>query len=210
MNKQLYNGDAVLAGHLAPPGSPAWDPNIKPIPFDPAMAKRLLAEAGYPNGFKLTAGLDYGSQNADPPFLAIQSYLREVGVEVGLNKTEYGIFIDKFIGKQPKGDLFWSSLRDSNGFNALERSYYGCTNPNGTAIWWCNEEFDRLNAEAAAEADIVKRTELLRRATKAIADDVPAIFQYATPGYTTTSGKIRGFPTEAPLFQNFDSVYKIE
>lgn len=84
--------DTFGYGYLNPtnqigyPGNPMYNTNIKGYAYDPAKAKALLAEAGYPNGFKMT--INYTTGAYDDIYLAIQSYLGKVGIEAQMNKTE--------------------------------------------------------------------------------------------------------------------------
>jgi peptide/nickel transport system substrate-binding protein len=48
------DGFAAPAGQHMPEGASSYDPSIKPDPYEPEPAKKLLAEAGFPNGFGIT------------------------------------------------------------------------------------------------------------------------------------------------------------
>ena len=55
----------------------------------------------------------------------------------------------------------------------------------------------------------MKRTALLRQATRAIADDVPAIFMLMPAAYGVSNNKIRGITGENPIMRIYDGVYKV-
>ncbi len=54
--EQFMDGNDIPTGPLVREGFGGWDPGIPVPPYDPAQARRLLAEAGYPNGFGFTIG----------------------------------------------------------------------------------------------------------------------------------------------------------
>jgi peptide/nickel transport system substrate-binding protein len=95
--KVLYKGRAApMYVHGFFPDLPGWDPTWeKRFPemygYDPKVAKRLLAEAGYPNGFKAKAWLFpfAGAPELIPLMEAIQIQLREVGIELELEETDW-------------------------------------------------------------------------------------------------------------------------
>lgn len=85
----------VLGGRgivMAGPFTPAWlgyDPSVKPFPYDPARAKALLAEAGYPQGLDTTWSISSGVFLKDTEIAeAAASQLRQVGIRVKLVPTE--------------------------------------------------------------------------------------------------------------------------
>ncbi|GIW10560.1 MAG: hypothetical protein KatS3mg061_1617 [Dehalococcoidia bacterium] len=106
--KTIYRGFAEPVGQFAIPGSVLWDPELPPFPYDPARAKQLLAEAGYPNGMKLPYGIDYSPLSLQDTVLAVQGDLRAVGIEVELHNNENAVIQDKIFGRnnQLLGDIY--------------------------------------------------------------------------------------------------------
>ncbi len=54
MTQRAFDGEAIPATQLVPPGFGAYDPALPVLRYDPAAARKLLAEAGYPKGFGMT------------------------------------------------------------------------------------------------------------------------------------------------------------
>jgi peptide/nickel transport system substrate-binding protein len=87
MAKALGFGFQEPINQLATPGTQGFNPNYKGRPYNPAKAKQLLIEAGFPNGFKtkltlLSWALNWGA--------VIQNYLKEVGIVIDLDVADTG------------------------------------------------------------------------------------------------------------------------
>ena len=87
--KNVLGGRGVV---MAGPFTSAWlgfDPAVKPHAYDPARARQLLAEAGFPQGFETTWAISSGVFLKDTEIAeAVASQLRQVGVRVKLTPTE--------------------------------------------------------------------------------------------------------------------------
>ncbi|MFN8532483.1 MAG: ABC transporter substrate-binding protein [Dehalococcoidia bacterium] len=214
--KTVYRGFAQPVGQFAVPGSVLWDPEIKPFPYDPAMAKRLLAEAGYPNGFKLPYGLDFSPMSLQDTVLAVHGDLLAVGVEADLRNNENAVMQDKIFGRnnQLLGDIYAGGTGDQNGFGATVRTTNGCGRPAGAPannVWYCNPEWERVFDQLYTERDAARRQQLGRQVTAIFREDVPAIFVVLSPLYVVHTSKVRDVQVPASIGNwNMDSVYKVK
>jgi peptide/nickel transport system substrate-binding protein len=83
---RVMEGAATVASNLLPDGTPGTSANLRVTPFDPDRARRLLAEAGYPNGFQVTLhATNDRYPNDDKVAQAIAQFWTRVGV-----RTEVG------------------------------------------------------------------------------------------------------------------------
>lgn len=92
--KTAYAGYGKLIGTHSSPADPWYLDLSGTYPFDPAKAKKLLAQAGYAKGFSLTLALPpFGYATNSGQF--IQSQLGQVGIKVKLQKVDFGLWIDQ-------------------------------------------------------------------------------------------------------------------
>ncbi len=111
MIKYIFYGNGVQSTGIFPPHFWFADQNIKPLPYDPAAAARLLDEAGWqpgPDGIRVKDGrrmsftLIVNQANEERKDIAtlVQDNLRKLGVEVKVEIYEWTVFINRFINKQ--------------------------------------------------------------------------------------------------------------
>ncbi|MFS8542336.1 MAG: ABC transporter substrate-binding protein [Limnochordales bacterium] len=105
--------EAVLGGHATRTDSMiseamfGHNPDIVRYPYDPAKARQLLAEAGYPNGFELTLHATSGTYMKDRDVaLAVAAMLNEAGIRTNVEILEYGTFRD-YLVNDTMGELYF-------------------------------------------------------------------------------------------------------
>jgi peptide/nickel transport system substrate-binding protein len=81
---RIMDGFAAPTGQLMPEGASGYDPSIKVDPYDPDGAKKLLAEAGYPNGFGLTL---HGPNNRYVNDSKIEEAIAQMWTRVGVKTS---------------------------------------------------------------------------------------------------------------------------
>jgi peptide/nickel transport system substrate-binding protein len=132
--RDLYRGTASVAKNGMPPFMLGYNDDIEDWPYDPERAKRLLAEAGYPNGFEVTLHVMPVSRPYmfDPPKIgeAIQSYLAAVGITVNFYQVDWGTYLQETEeGKHQMCLLGWTG--DNGDPDNFMNVLYG---PNSTSI----------------------------------------------------------------------------
>lgn len=160
------------ANSLVPPNTAGYNSPSK-IPTDFAAARKLLAEAGYPDGrgfprFEI-------QMNTDPANMLIfeavqQMWRKELGIEVNLAQLENRVYLDNqhSLAFEINRSRWVADYNDPSTFTDLFLSNSG-NNDTG----WKNPEYDRLVDEASREPDRAKRFELLGRAETLLLDEAP-------------------------------------
>jgi len=150
---------------------------LEPYPHDPAKAKQLLAEAGYPNGF------DAGELHQVPPYFsmgeAIVNYLGAVGIKVKMRPMERAPFFAAWQAKQLRGVCVCGSGRYGNAATRIEEvAIHG-----GPFAYGGYEDIDALFKQQDVETDHSKREELLHQIQRLIHERVMfgPIWEYIWP-----------------------------
>ena len=177
IQKRLMRGKSRTAGMLVAPAVTGYDETIDvPLPYDVDKAKALLAEAGYPDGFKTGLACPNDRYIADEQIcLAVASMWAQIGVQANVSvesKTTYFPRTDK--GEFDVYLLGWASLPPMDGFSPLQAllatndGTFGGSNADGLS----NPEIDKLAYAAAVELDETKRVEMLKQAFRITHDQV--------------------------------------
>ena len=183
---RVMEGQAVKAGQLLPEGFFGVSKKLQPVAYDPAGAKKLLAEAGVPNGFRLTIHSPNDRYPNDAKIAeAVGQMLTRNGIETQVvTMTQSVFFRDASTGgpdKTPKFSFIlvgWGSGTGeaSSPLKSLLATYsrekgMGPSNRGR----YSNPEVDRLINEALATVDDARRQDLLARATELAIEDVGII-----------------------------------
>jgi peptide/nickel transport system substrate-binding protein len=173
--KRLVKDKAYRATSWLPPSSEAFDKTFKPYAFDQTKAKKLLTEAGFPNGFEWELTTSQNESWGLPIVEAIIPMLDKVGIKVKPKLVEATVLTEILMKGEHKS-LISSNLTGPDSLTTL-RCFYSTT-PR-TACHYTNyksPEFDKLLDAAAQEGDMAKRGNLLKQANNLLYEDAPVWF----------------------------------
>ncbi len=183
---RVMEGQAIKAGQLLPDGFFGVSKKLKPLAYDPTGAKKLLAEAGVPNGFRLTIHSPNDRYPNDAKIAeAVGQMLTRNGIDTQVVTMTQGVFFrDASTGSPDKGPKFsfilvgWGSGTGeaSSPLKSLLASFdrekgMGPSNRGR----YSNPEVDKLINAALATVDDAKRQDLLAQATEVAIEDVGII-----------------------------------
>lgn len=170
----LANPSAMMVG----PGINGFDENVARLPFDPEASKRLLSEAGYPDGFAVTLDCPNDRYVNDGAICqAAVSMLAKVGVTVDLNAQPRSQYFAKVLA--PKMDTSFFLLGWTPGSYDSHNPLFllhGCQDATGKGQFnigrYCNPEVDALTSRILSETDANERDNIIAQAWARTVDDV--------------------------------------
>ncbi|WP_235913564.1 ABC transporter substrate-binding protein [Teichococcus coralli] len=176
---RVMQGAALPAGQMMPPGANGYAEDIKPPAYDPDMAKKLLTEAGYPNGFNITLiGPNNRYVNDAQIIQAIGQMWQRVGIKTTVDAIPFAVLAQR----QAKNDLSvmligWATAGEpstalrGNLTTRIPEKGFGTVNFSG----YSNKEVDALVEKGLSTPDDEKREDIFKQAMRVAMDDVALI-----------------------------------
>ena len=165
INEAEMLGFARITGNIVPRVMEFSLP-IEAHPYDPARAKKLLAEAGYPNGF------DGGDLTPNPPYFsaaeAMASNLAAVGIRTRMRTMERAAFLAAWREKKLRGILFAGLGAGGNAATRVE----ALATRGGIYAYGVLPEVEDLFQRQARELDPKKREQMLHQIQRILHDQV--------------------------------------
>lgn len=170
MVRGLYGGAAFPLNGVVTPGMPGFNPALPELKFDPDRAKKLLAEAGFPDG-KGMPPVDIVSTEANKDEITYYAnqFNRVLGMQVNVKVAERATHI-RAMNAGEVAFFPWGWTADyTDAAYYLSQMWYGPSPYNRPR--WKNAEYDKLIDEALTIADDAKRFALYNKAEKVLLDD---------------------------------------
>ena len=178
--------DKVLRGQAVPTGaflSPLVDGSPaeldKRLPYDPARARLLLGEAGYPNGFAVTLDCVNVAWRENV-CQAVSAMLTQVGIRTTLRSSGTGQFFPKLSqGLASFVEFGWTASPDAwNSLNGLFRTYDRGGLGTFNAGRYSNPQLDTLIDAIRVEPNLTRRRAMVTTVLRMVADDLPFVPLY--------------------------------
>lgn len=196
--KRVMKGDATPTAQVVPEGYFGFDPSLKPAASDPARAKALLAEAGFPQGFNLTLNCTNDRYLNDAKMCeAIGQMLTQVGIKTSVQTTPFAVLQPRLTSPKPDqevsmamwgiGAVFGDSIQPMIAVNMTrdDKRGTGASNYGRQS----NPQVDALLAKANETISPADREELQRKAIRAIVEDTAYVpIQHLKASYAFRKG----------------------
>ncbi|WP_121020432.1 ABC transporter substrate-binding protein [Helicobacter vulpis] len=206
--KVVYEGYAQRAINPIPPGMWGYNTKIKPYPYDPAKAKQLLKQAGYPDGFETTLFTAARHNKKGAEF--IQAQLAKIGVKVKIEFFEWGAYLKKTgMGEHEMAFSGWlADTGDPDNFLYILWSKHAALQiPTQNHSFYKSDAYSDLVTRAKEITDEKERTKLYEKAQVIFHDDAPCVLLAYPDEVAPHLASLKGYKVTGVQRNRFASVY---
>ncbi len=176
IKKTVMRGASNPSAQLVGPGINGFQPEMKRLPYDVEAAKKLMAEAGYPNGFEVSMNCPNDRYVNDGRICqTVAANLSRIHVKINLQAETKGTYFPKVLRRDTSFYMLgWTpaTYDAHNVMNAIMR----CVDDKGAGQFnlgaYCNPKVDELTLKVQAETDKDKRNAYIKEAFDLHAADV--------------------------------------
>ncbi|RCI77215.1 ABC transporter substrate-binding protein [Brucella anthropi] len=187
--KAIFGGHAAVSRcQILTPDYFGYNPDLKPIGYDPAKARELLAQSGVDLSKPIELEVPLGRYMQAPEVgQIIAAMLTSVGLKVKITEMDFGAFITKRTNAHDMAQmallgLAWPTL-DVDGMLTMYT-------PGNIYDYWGNEPFGDLIAKARSTTDREERQAIYREATSLMCSEAATLFLYQEPLVYAISKKV--------------------
>lgn len=191
--ENVFYGVGIYAEGPIGPTVNGHAPDLEGYGYDVEKAKELLAEAGYPDGFKTTIWTNEDQTRKDVAEV-VQAQLSEVGIDVSIEVMEWGAYLEKTsTGEHDMFILGWSNMTGDGDYNQYFLYHSDSVGNPGNRSFFENEEVDKLIEDARQETDADKRNELYRQVQEIEKEEAPLVLLRHTEYVAALQDGVEGF-----------------
>ncbi|MFQ3630777.1 ABC transporter substrate-binding protein [Roseiflexus sp.] len=190
---KVMEGEAELTGPVVP-GYGAWplsqDELRAAYQVDVAKARQLMAQAGYADGFKVTAMTFTGYTNDNA--IIVQEQLRQLNIDMQIEQIEFGTFAQRvtngefewcFTARGMRADVS-GYLNDFRRLGIAEKNWFPA---------WENAELNEAYDAAMATLDQAKRRELMQKVQRIVIDEAPHLYLYQDYRFSAVRKRVQNY-----------------
>jgi peptide/nickel transport system substrate-binding protein len=184
ISDSVFKGTAADSqGQLITPIYSGYNPDLTPYPYDPAKAKQLLTEAGYPNGFTVELDTPTDYYSGELVTQAIAEQLKKVGVTVTIQTMPFSVYQDKHLKQHDLAPMAyittaWPTLTGTGLMSLWETG--------NTYSYWNDKEFD-TDLQQARVTSGTAQAEWYKKATERVRDQAPVLFLFRAPAISVAA-----------------------
>jgi peptide/nickel transport system substrate-binding protein len=171
--KNVLDGNGKRVDGPFTPQMFGYDPGVKAYGFDPVRARRLLAEAGYPDGLDIVLDSPAGRYQGDKEIAeALGGQWQKAGFRPKVQVAEWGAYFKRYLGKQFQ-DAYLLGL---GGPMQDADELYNLVSSKGRGLYYKNEKVDQLFDLGRSTMDPAKRRRVYADLARAMVEDATWVF----------------------------------